>query len=226
MVVVYHNHVPRGIPAMRTKSYRAHDACKMVPSMSAETFAELKSDIEKNGLLEPIWLLDNKILDGLHRYKACKELGIAPSFRQYEGPLDPQTFVVAQNISRRHLSRNQKNWFIKRTLVLHPDKSDRAIARMVGAHNATVARVRAENSTDQIDQLPKRIGRDGKARKAPPVVHRASSLISHVDFECRKLLKFISTLHPSEITDAQDFIMQLENQLARLKDDLPRAQEG
>ena len=39
-------------------------------------YEELKGDISKNGLLVPIILRNGKLLDGRHRYKACKELGI------------------------------------------------------------------------------------------------------------------------------------------------------
>lgn len=40
-------------------------------------FNELKNDIARNGQLVPILLRDGCILDGRHRYKACKELGTA-----------------------------------------------------------------------------------------------------------------------------------------------------
>ena len=203
----------------RTKKRLAvHPICKMVPSMNAEAFEMLKSDIQAHGLLEAIWIVDGKILDGRHRYKACLELGIKPAFREYTGALDPETFVLAQNLSRRHLTRQERTWFLKRVLKLHPEKSDRAIAAMVGTSPTTVASAR-KDSPVQSGHLP-RIGRDGKsyAVKAPAVTHRAASLVSHVDFECRRVLRFISELHPNQITDAADFIFQLDSQLARLKE--------
>tara|TARA_R110000782_G_scaffold218461_1_gene305858 strand:+ start:98 stop:865 length:768 start_codon:yes stop_codon:yes gene_type:complete len=39
-------------------------------------FNELKEDIKLNGLLVPLVLREGKILDGRHRYKACRELGV------------------------------------------------------------------------------------------------------------------------------------------------------
>lgn len=208
------------------KKYTSHRLCNMVPGMSAEAFAMLKADIQKNGLIEPIWIFNGKILDGRNRYKACLELDIEPGVRQYEGQ-DPAGFVVSQNIVRRHLTRQQKAGLIKRLLKLNPEKSNRAIAQIAGSSHTTVSVIR--NSTGQIGQTTQHVRRDGRTYtypKSPPVVHRAASLVSRVDFECRKLLKFISDLNPDEITDAQDFIAQLESQLARLKNDLPEVKAG
>ena len=39
-------------------------------------FNELKEDIKLNGLLVPLLLRNGSILDGRHRYKACRELGV------------------------------------------------------------------------------------------------------------------------------------------------------
>ena len=70
-------------------------------------YAALKADIRTKGQNEPIWLYQGKILDGRHRYQACVELGIEPSFREYQG-VDPVGFVVSQNLHRRHLDVSQR----------------------------------------------------------------------------------------------------------------------
>jgi hypothetical protein len=71
-----------------TFDYSAHELANLLPMQSASEFANLKSDIAANGLLQPIWLFENKILDGRNRYRACREIGYAfsPSdFREFEG---------------------------------------------------------------------------------------------------------------------------------------------
>jgi ParB family chromosome partitioning protein len=76
--------------------------------MPGEEFAALKTDIKTNGLLEPIWLYEGKVLDGRHRYFACQETSVTPVFREYTGS-DPRGFVVSMNLKRRHLDATQRS---------------------------------------------------------------------------------------------------------------------
>lgn len=86
-----------------------HPVANIFPLMARQEFDDLKADIAKNGLLEPIWLDKyGLIVDGRNRYLACLELGITPQYRTYEGD-DPLAFVVSANLKRRHLSQLQKS---------------------------------------------------------------------------------------------------------------------
>lgn len=79
--------------------------------MEEGDFAELRSSIAAHGLRDDIILLDGKILDGIHRYKACIEEEIKPTFSNYSEDLDgksPQEFVMDKNFTRRHLSLSQR----------------------------------------------------------------------------------------------------------------------
>lgn len=87
--------------------YGIHPICDAFPRMPGEEFVALKKDIRENGLIEPIWLYEGKVLDGRHRYFACQETGIEPRFRQYEGD-NPIGFVASLNVNRRHLSESQR----------------------------------------------------------------------------------------------------------------------
>ncbi|MCD6295935.1 MAG: ParB N-terminal domain-containing protein, partial [Deltaproteobacteria bacterium] len=51
-----------------------HEIANMFPLMEGTEFDALVTDIKENGLLEPIWLYENKILDGRNRYRACQEV--------------------------------------------------------------------------------------------------------------------------------------------------------
>lgn len=84
----------------------SHPASEVFPAMTPDRFSELKTDIETHGLLEPITLCDGMILDGRNRYRACIELGIDPSTREYDG--NPWTYVWSLNGQRRDLSQDQR----------------------------------------------------------------------------------------------------------------------
>ncbi|MEX2106550.1 MAG: ParB/RepB/Spo0J family partition protein [Solirubrobacterales bacterium] len=83
--------------------------------MTDTEFAELKADIEANGLREPITMYEGKILDGRHRARACEELGIEVLTRDYSGD-EPVVFVVSMNVHRRHLHAGQKAEIARRVL--------------------------------------------------------------------------------------------------------------
>ena len=84
-----------------------HHLANLFPMMDDADFDELVRDIERVGQREPIVLLDNKILDGRNRLKACLQLGLVPKFKEYHGS-DPIGFVVSLNLKRRHLTTSQR----------------------------------------------------------------------------------------------------------------------
>lgn len=92
-----------------TATYKMHPIADMVPPMTAEEYAELKADIKAHGLHEPITLYEGKILDGKHRYRACRELGLEIKthvWRSEDGtPLD---YIISENVKRRHLTTGQR----------------------------------------------------------------------------------------------------------------------
>jgi N6-adenosine-specific RNA methylase IME4 len=86
--------------------FEIHPIAEIFPRMSDTEFASLTADIKANGLLEPVWIYENKVIDGRHRFLACRDLGITPKTRTYEGT-DPVGFVVSLNLKRRHLTQNE-----------------------------------------------------------------------------------------------------------------------
>lgn len=86
--------------------YEFHEVAALFPNLREDEFAKLKEDIRKNGLQLPIQLYEGKILDGRHRYRACRELKIEP--RTEEARIDdPVVFVCSMNLHRRHLTVSQ-----------------------------------------------------------------------------------------------------------------------
>jgi hypothetical protein len=88
--------------------YEPHPAASIFPMMSNEDFTALKEDIRAHGQLEDVVLLDGKVLDGRHRLRACRELGIAPRRCELTECDDPIACVLSKNLHRRHLSQSQR----------------------------------------------------------------------------------------------------------------------
>ena len=84
-----------------------HPLAMLFPPLDDAEFEALREDIREYGLREPITVLENKILDGIHRYKACLAVGVEPRFRPYEGD-SPLAFVLGLNLRRRHLTPTQR----------------------------------------------------------------------------------------------------------------------
>lgn len=84
-----------------------HPIADTFPEMSDADLASLAEDIKAKGLVDPIITFEGKILDGRHRFKACRAAGVAPVFQPFEGE-DPVAFVVSKNLHRRHLTTSQR----------------------------------------------------------------------------------------------------------------------
>jgi phage N-6-adenine-methyltransferase len=95
---------------VNNKIYKYHQYANLFPLLEGEDYNNLKEDIKKNGLLEPIYLYKDEICDGRNRYRCCIDLGIKPIFRLYEGKEeDLLSFILSLNLHRRHLSESQRS---------------------------------------------------------------------------------------------------------------------
>jgi ParB-like chromosome segregation protein Spo0J len=137
----------------------------MFPLMEGEEFAALVADIKANGLIEPIVMIDDMIIDGRNRYRACLAAGV-PVTTVKRDIDDPAAYVVSANIHRRHLTAKQTRELIAKLLKATPEKSNRQIAATVKASPTTVGTVRAKmEATGNVSKLDTRT--DTKGRKQP-----------------------------------------------------------
>jgi phage N-6-adenine-methyltransferase len=95
----------------------SHKYAELFPLIQNADFEEFKIDIAENGLREPIWLYEGKILDGRNRYRACLETNTELKTREYEGH-DPIGFVLSLNLKRRHLDTAQRAMVASRLATL------------------------------------------------------------------------------------------------------------
>lgn len=86
-----------------------HEYANLFPMMSADEHAALVASMKRDGYdkTAPIVLLDGKILDGRNRHRAAIDAQVTPTYTTYEGG-DALQFVIRHNLTRRHLSSQQR----------------------------------------------------------------------------------------------------------------------
>jgi hypothetical protein len=95
--------------------YVDHPYVTMFPLMSGKPFDDLVEDIRKNGQRVPCVRYKTRTIDGRNRICACAQLGIVPTFSEWE-PADPNgdietqivEFIVSMNLHRRQLTASQR----------------------------------------------------------------------------------------------------------------------
>ena len=165
------------------KSYEFHPLAKIFPLIEGDEYNALTEDIRENGLLEPIWLYEGKILDGRNRYRACQDAEVELVSREYKGDA-PLTFIVSMNLHRRHLSANQilvigeeiRPEIKSRTPRGRPEKKSANLQPLPGKVNEQIAKVigaspRSVASAKQIKDKAPDLWEKVKADKMP--IYRA-----------------------------------------------------
>ena len=95
------------------KQYRAHELALCFPLVEekGEVFEKLVADIKENGLLCPIELYDNQIIDGITRKRACTVAGVEPAFKDMTETLKGVhlgSYVLGKNSFRRHMTTDER----------------------------------------------------------------------------------------------------------------------
>src|SRR5947209_7185626 len=80
-------HHESNVMVARAKSKRSagegpglHAVARIFPPMAEAEYEGFRQDIKRNGLRDPITTHEGKVVDGAHRLRACRELGIVPRF--------------------------------------------------------------------------------------------------------------------------------------------------
>ncbi len=148
------------------------DGMDMLPSkyqlfdpLPDDDYQRLKDDIAERGILVPVELDETgAILDGHHRIRIAKELGIKdyPTLVRV-GLTEEQKrcHVRALNILRRHLTKEQRDAHIK--AMRQEGMTLQAIA---DATHTSIGKVHSVISSDELFKNEKLTGKDGKARPA------------------------------------------------------------
>ena len=77
------------------------------PAIPESDLNDMAADIKAHGLHSAVVLYKSMVLDGWHRYLACRRVGVKPRTIEYAGN-DPVGFVRSANWHRRHLTPGQR----------------------------------------------------------------------------------------------------------------------
>jgi ParB-like chromosome segregation protein Spo0J len=105
-----------------------------------------------------------RVIDGMHRIEAAKLRGEKIISARIVVCSDEEAYVLAVKTNTLHglpLSRADRISGAKRILAWHRDWSDRAVAAATGLSAKTIAGLRYR-SADDVQDITKRLGRDGK----------------------------------------------------------------
>jgi len=128
-----------------------HELSKAFPPMSDEEFQDLKDSIENMGVQTPIVIYEDKVIDGWHRYTAALDVGLPCPEVDLPDDTDPRDFVLANNKSRRHLTKSQLAISYAKVYEWRPSskkaslgepgsphKSNQDLAKMAGTSTRTI----------------------------------------------------------------------------------------
>ncbi len=125
----------------------------LIPPLSEVEFDSLKQSIKEEGLHIPV--IVNKqgiVLDGHHRFRACKELGIRLQFhtKEFKNSLDDRQFLIEVNLRRRQLNEFQR---VEIGYLLEDIQKEKAKRRMsLGGYIVGLANKKEDDNNNEVGQ--------------------------------------------------------------------------
>lgn len=120
---------------------------QVMPPLSPDEYQELYDSIKSEGVHDPIHIdEDGVIIDGHHRSKIARELGIPCPVIAHDS-LDEQgkrSLAFTLNLKRRHLSREQRRALGLESLRLDPIASNREHSKRTGLSDKTIQSIRED----------------------------------------------------------------------------------
>jgi len=141
--------------------------------LSQVELTEMADSIRTEGLLIPCVKQGDTLLDGRNRIAACKLAEVDPRFTEYTGE-SPVAFIIASNLSRRHLDKGQK---IALGLEIEPHFAEEARKRQLSTLNQgtkpDVENVPQREQARSRDQAAAAVGVSGKTLSAAKAIREA-----------------------------------------------------
>ena len=101
--------VDQQIHEVETTSLTLHPLMDLIPAMQQEEWSDFFKDVQERDIVTPLDATrDNVVLDGRHRLKAAKELGLAYVPVRYVDTSSPVAYMIKAATLRRQLSSSQR----------------------------------------------------------------------------------------------------------------------
>lgn len=174
-----------------TVSLPFHPLADAFPLLEGSEFDELVASVREHGLFDPITLLDGSVLDGRNRYRACLAADVPPRFEEFSGD-NPVVFVVAKNISRRHLNVSQR--------------------AMIAAKLATIPQHVHRRFFMADAQIP---------ASAPPTVEEAAAMLSVAKGSVTHARTILERGTPEEVAQVESGVAAVNSVAQQIRDGVP-----
>lgn len=122
---------------------------QVMPPLSPDEYQELYDSIKSEGVHEPVHIdEDGVIIDGHHRSKIAKELGIPCPVITHDGLSESKkrSLAFTLNLKRRHLNREQRRALGLESLRLDPIASNREHSKRTGLSDKTIQDIREKEN--------------------------------------------------------------------------------
>lgn len=185
-----------------------HPASEILPLMTGAEYDELVADMRENGLIEPITLCDNMVLDGRNRLEACNENGIEPVFTTYSGN-NPTAWVISKNIKRRHLTTSQRAAVAAEAadMILDERNAAAAAAGLPAPHHANLKQHKAGSGV--VNSQPRAVVVAGEAAGVGEQAVSKALRVKRTDPELHAAVK-AGKITVNAAADALDLLPALE----------------
>ncbi len=195
-----------------------HPVALLFPELPPADYEALKEDIRQNGVKVPILVHGGQILDGRHRYRACRELNVRCLVVEWNGH-DPWLEVQSRNLVRRHLAKDQVYAIRKLAAQQFPElaapieeQKAQARARKAQAKGQPRGRKALTRSQDRYsesaDLIGKQIGVSGTTvKRVDRVAREAPELLTRVaagEMSVKQALRLVVRRTDGPLTEPQE----------------------
>jgi hypothetical protein len=128
------------------KMYRLHPLARAIPQIPEDEFLTMAKDVAAHGILMPLIVIGDQVLDGRHRLAIASALDLPVRVTEFGGTeKDARAHVISLNVQRRHLTVPQRGLIVLELLM--PEAEAEAKERQQESEGRGVKKVAPDGAT-------------------------------------------------------------------------------